>query len=534
MTSTVPAQGSGALPQGTNVVPATRDDNAQEQNKKAQLAEERAASRQHPAGKLTARERLTHLLDPDSFVEVGQFAGGSQQDGFLGAAVVTGHGTVNGRRVVVYAQDFSVRGGTLGREEGDKILRIIDMAMQMRVPIIAMLDSGGARIQEGVVALGQYGRIFRKTCAASGVVPQLSLILGPCAGGAVYSPALTDFIIMTRENSHMFVTGPDVVKAVTGEVVSFEDLGGAELHNFQSGVAHYLADSETDALDYARALLSYLPSNNASGTPRYAYEPVAQELVNAAELNALVPQSSRLPYDMVEVIRNLVDHGEFVEVQEMFARNVVVGFACLAGQPVGIVANQPLFDAGTLDVDASEKAARFVRFCDAFGIPIITLVDVPGYRPGTEQEQAGIIRRGAKMIFAYANATVPMITVVLRKAYGGAYIVMGSKSLGADVNLAWPGAEVAVMGADGAVSIMYRRELKAAAERGEDVEALRTKLVAEYAAANINPDLSVAEGEFDAIVTPSQTRQALVNSLDLLATKECSYEGLKRHDNGPL
>ncbi len=494
-------------------------------------AESRAGTRQHPAGKLTARERLEVLLDPNSFVEIGQFAGSSPS---AGAAVITGHGTVGGRRVAVYAQDFSNRGGTLGRAEGDKILTLMDIAMKMKIPIIALLDSGGARIQEGVVALTQYGRIFRKTCAASGVVPQISLILGPCAGGAVYSPALTDFIIMTRESSHMFVTGPEVVKAVTGESVSFEELGGAELHNFQSGVAHYLADSETDALEYTRALLSYLPSNCDEGTPKYSYESTAQELANASALDSLVPMSCRQPYDVVEVIRNLVDHGEFVEVQELFARNIVVGFACFDGNPVGIVANQPLFDAGTLDVDASEKASRFVRFCDAFDIPLVTLVDVPGYRPGTEQEQAGIIRRGAKMIFAFANATVPMVTVVLRKAYGGAYIVMGSKSLGADINYAWPSAEVAVMGADGAVSIMYRRELAAAAKAGEDVEALRTRLVQKYTDESINPDLSVAEGEFDAIITPSQTRQHLIESLALLTTKTNTYAGAKRHDNGPL
>ena len=500
----------------------------------AESAEAKAAARQHPLGKLTARERIDELLDPDSFQEIGQFAGGSLKRGFTGAAVVTGHGTVGGRRVAVYAQDFSVRGGTLGRAEGDKIIHLLDMALEMKIPVIAMLDSGGARIQEGVVALTQYGRIFRRTCDASGIVPQISLILGPCAGGAVYSPALTDFIIMTRDNSHMFVTGPDVVKAVTGEEVSFEELGGGELHNLQSGVAHYLADSESDALEYARALLSYLPSNCDEETPRYAYEPTDQEAAVADALDQLVPANSRLPYDMAEVIRNIVDHGEFVEVQELFARNIVVGFACLNGNPVGVVANQPMFDAGTLDVDASEKASRFVRFCDAFAIPIITLVDVPGYRPGTQQEQAGIIRRGAKMIFAYANASVPMITVVLRKAYGGAYIVMGSKALGADFNFAWPGAETAVMGADGAVSIMNRRELVAAEKAGEDVAALRSQLAANYTEEAINPDLSIAEGEFDGIITPAQTRQALIDSLALLQTKDSSYAGKKRHDNGPL
>lgn len=526
MTLTVPPRTSASNHQG-----GSREDYLALQDSLTEEAEARAAARQHPAGKLTARERLDTLLDPSSFVEIGQFAGSTDT---AGAAVITGHGTINGRRVAVYAQDFSNRGGTLGRAEGDKILALMDLAMDMKVPIIALLDSGGARIQEGVVALTQYGRIFHKTCAASGVVPQISLILGPCAGGAVYSPALTDFIIMTRESSHMFVTGPEVVKAVTGESVSFEELGGAELHNFQSGVAHYLADSETDALEYTRALLTYLPSNCEEKPPKYAYEPTAQELTDAQELDALVPISSRQPYDMVEVIRNLVDYNEFVEVQEMFAQNIVVGFACIGGDPVGIVANQPLFDAGTLDVDASEKASRFVRFCDAFGIPLVTLVDVPGYRPGTEQEQAGIIRRGAKMIFAYANATVPMVTVVLRKAYGGAYIVMGSKSLGADINFAWPGAEIAVMGADGAVSIVYRRELAQAAKDGKDVDTMRQELVDQYQEQSVNPDLSVAEGELDAIITPSQTRQRLLDSLDLLATKTNTFEGSRRHDNGPL
>lgn len=497
-------------------------------------AEKRAAARQHPSGKLTARERLDALLDPGTFVEVGQFQGGSMRNGFTGAAVITGHGEINGRRVAVYSQDFSVRGGTLGRVEGQKIINIMDLAMQMRIPILGLLDSGGARIQEGVVALTQYGRIFRKSCAASGSVPQLSLILGPCAGGAVYSPALTDFVIMTREHSHMFVTGPDVVRAVTGEEVSFEELGGAEVHNVHSGVAHYLADDEEDALEYARSLLTYLPSSFEKPAPSYDYLPAANEDTLAEELGNLVPESTRTPYDVIAVIENLVDHGEFVEVQAGFAKNIVIGFACVAGQSVGIVANQPLHDAGTLDVDASEKAARFVRLCDAFNLPIITLVDVPGYRPGTEQEQAGIIRRGAKMIFAYGNATTPMITVVLRKAYGGAYIVMGSKSIGADINFAWPGAEIAVMGADGAVSIMNRRELAAAEKAGEDVEQVRTALVRQYTEQAVNPDLSVAEGEFDAIITPLQTRAALVRALELLKTKHRPVSGSKRHGNGPL
>lgn len=510
--------------------PSGREGHAVTVAELTQKAEERAAKRQHGAGKLTARERLEALLDPDTFVEVGQFQGGSMKEGFTGAAVITGHGEIAGRKVAVYAQDFSVRGGTLGRVEGQKILSIMDLAMQMRIPIIGLLDSGGARIQEGVVALMQYGRIFRKSCEASGSVPQISLILGPCAGGAVYSPALTDFIIMTREHSHMFVTGPEVVRAVTGEEVTFAQLGGAEVHNQRSGVAHYLADDETDALEYARSLLTYLPSCYESEAPTYDYE----EQRSSPDLEALVPTSTRSPYDVVEVIEALVDHGEFVEVQAGFAQNIVIGFACMGGQSIGVVANQPLHDAGTLDVDASEKAARFVRLCDAFNLPLVTLVDVPGYRPGTEQEQAGIIRRGAKMIFAYGNATTPMVTVVLRKAYGGAYIVMGSKSIGADVNFAWPGAEVAVMGSEGAVSIMNRRELKAAEESGQDVAAVRAALAQKYQEESVNPDLSVAEGEFDAIVTPAQTRGAIIDALSLLRTKNRPVSGSKRHGNGPL
>ncbi|MFT4186547.1 MAG: acyl-CoA carboxylase subunit beta [Micrococcaceae bacterium] len=484
--------------------------------------------------KMTVHERINELLDPQSFREIGQFAGGSVKNGFKGAAVVTGYGTISGRKVAVYAQNFAVRGGTLGRAEGDKIIKLMDLALNMKIPVISLIDSGGARIQDGVVALSQYARIFRKNCEASGVIPQISLILGPCAGGAVYSPALTDFIIMPRDNSHMFVTGPDVVKAVTGEEVSLNELGGGELHNIKSGVAHYLADSEADAIEYTRTLLSYLPSNCNEATPKYAYLPPTQQFTADSAIAAIVPDSANQPYDIIEVIESLVDHNEFLEVQELFARNIVIGFACFEGNPVGIVANQPMHDAGTLDVDAAEKASRFVRFCDAFSIPIVTLVDVPGYRPGTEQEQAGIIRRGAKMIHAYGNATTPLITVVLRKAYGGAYIVMGSKALGADFNFAWPKAEIAVMGAEGAVSIMHRRKLAAAEKKGEDVDKLRKELTEQYTEETINIDLSVAEGEFDAVITPAQTRQSIIDSLQITQTKNSNFAGLKRHDNGPL
>ncbi|WFN91125.1 acyl-CoA carboxylase subunit beta [Arcanobacterium wilhelmae] len=492
-------------------------------------AEEKAAARQHPKGKGTARERIAALVDSGSFVETGQFMGGNVAEGFSGAAVITGLGRIDGRQVAVYAQDFSVRGGTLGEAEGNKIIAIMQQALKLRIPVIGMLDSGGARIQDGVVALGQYGRIFKLSVEASGVIPQISLILGPCAGGAVYSPALTDFIVMTKANSHMFVTGPDVVRATTGEEVSFADLGGAEVHNHRSGVAHYLADDEADAIDFTRALLSYLPSNSAQAAPHYDYAPEGV----SAEVADLVPASSKQPYDMTEVIAQITDYGEFLQVHEGFARSILTGFAAFEGRAVGIVANQPMVDAGTLDVDASEKAARFVQFCDAFNIPVVTLVDVPGYRPGTEQEQAGIIRRGAKLIWSYASATVPLVTVVLRKAYGGAEIVMGSKSLGGDMVYAWPSAEIAVLGADGAVSILHRRELAAAREAGNEAE-VRGALMADYTEKNVNPLLSVARGEIDAIIDPDQTRATIVASLAALATKTATPAHARKHGNMPM
>ncbi|WP_459612026.1 acyl-CoA carboxylase subunit beta [Corynebacterium urogenitale] len=497
-------------------------------------AEEKAQAFQHGKGKKTARERLDMLLDKDSFVEVGRFAGGHASEGFLGASVITGFGEVAGRQVAVYAQDFSIKGGTLGKAEGTKICALMDKAMDMRIPIISILDSGGARIQEGVQALSEYGRIFKRSCKASGMIPQISIILGPCAGGAVYSPALTDFVIMTRENSHMFVTGPDVVRAVTGEDVTSAELGGAELHNVQSGVAHYLGEDEEDALDYVRSLLTYLPSHCDELPPSYAYTTAAEDEKAAAKVKELVPDDSRQPYNMVEVVESLVDHGEFVQVQEYFAPSIVIGFACINGASVGIVADQPMHNAGTLDVDSSEKAARFVRCCDAFGLPVVTLVDVPGYRPGADQEQAGIIRRGAKLIFAYANATVPLVTITLRKAYGGAYIVMGSKSIGADFAYAWPDAEIAVMGADGAVSILNRRDIKAAGPDPAAMAAKAKELADEYAAENINPNLSVASGELDGIIQPADTRQAIAESLEVLRSKDRTHTGLKRHNNGPL
>ncbi|MBT1177791.1 MULTISPECIES: acyl-CoA carboxylase subunit beta [Bifidobacterium] len=500
----------------------------------ARDAEEKAVKRQHAKGKYTARERLDLLFDSDTFEEIGRFNGGDINDGKAGSAVITGFGTVYGRKVAVYAQDFSVRGGTLGTAEGRKICHLMDMAMDLKIPVVALIDSGGARIQEGVAALTQYGHIFRKTCAASGFIPQISIILGPCAGGAVYCPALTDLIIMTRENSDMFVTGPDVVKAATGETISMDELGGGYVHNAKSGVAHYLGEDEADAIDYARTVLAYLPSNSDEQAPVYAFASGRAEQEAAKRLATIMPDNDRQPYDVLDVIRCIVDYGEFVQVHELFARSAVVGFACVDGRPVGIVANQPNVNAGILDVDASEKVARFVRLCDAFNLPVITLVDTPGYKPGADQEHAGIIRRGAKVIYAYANAQVPMITVILRKAFGGAYIVMGSKAIGADVNVAWPSSQIAVLGATGAVNIIHRKDLQKAKEAGRDVDALRAELAAEYERTTVNANLSLEMGQIDAMIDPEQTRDVIERSLKLLSTKRRHRPTTKHHGNQPL
>ena len=500
----------------------------------ARDAESNARTRQHAKGKMTARERLGLLLDTGSFEEIGRFRGGDINGGKAGSAVITGFGDVYGRKIAVYAQDFSVRGGTLGRAEGEKICHLMDMALDLKVPIVAIVDSGGARIQEGVAALTQYGHIFRKTCDASGFVPQISLILGPCAGGAVYCPALTDLIVMTKENSDMFVTGPDVVKAATGETISMNDLGGGLVHSTKSGVAHYLGEDEADAIDYARTVLAYLPSNSDAQPPMYAYAATRADRETAKRLTDIVPDNDRQPYDVLDVIRCIVDYGEFVQVHELFATSVVVGFACIDGRPIGVVANQPNVRAGILDVDASEKVARFVRLCDSFNLPVITLVDTPGYKPGADQEHAGIIRRGAKVIYAYANAQVPMVTVVLRKAFGGAYIVMGSKAIGADMNFAWPSSQIAVLGATGAVNIIHRKDFVKAKEAGEDVDALRAKLAAEYERTTVNANLSLEMGEIDAMIDPEQTRQAIAESLRLLADKKRVRRTTKHHGNQPL
>ena len=500
----------------------------------ARDAESNARTRQHAKGKMTARERLGLLLDTGSFEEIGRFRGGDINGGKAGSAVITGFGDVYGRKIAVYAQDFSVRGGTLGRAEGEKICHLMDMALDLKVPIVAIVDSGGARIQEGVAALTQYGHIFRKTCDASGFVPQISLILGPCAGGAVYCPALTDLIVMTKENSDMFVTGPDVVKAATGETISMNDLGGGLVHSTKSGVAHYLGEDEADAIDYARTVLAYLPSNSDAQPPMYAYAATRADRETAKRLTDIVPDNDRQPYDVLDVIRCIVDYGEFVQVHELFATSAVVGFACIDGRSIGVVANQPNVRAGILDVDASEKVARFVRLCDSFNLPVITLVDTPGYKPGADQEHAGIIRRGAKVIYAYANAQVPMVTVVLRKAFGGAYIVMGSKAIGADMNFAWPSSQIAVLGATGAVNIIHRKDFVKAKEAGEDVDALRAKLAAEYERTTVNANLSLEMGEIDAMIDPEQTRQAIAESLRLLADKKRVRRTTKHHGNQPL
>ncbi|MFM5967639.1 MAG: acyl-CoA carboxylase subunit beta, partial [Micrococcales bacterium] len=442
-------------------------------------------------------------------------------------------GTINGRQVALFSQDFTIFGGSLGEAAGNKIIKIMDLAIATGVPMIGILDSGGARIQEGVIALGKYGEIFKRNTMASGVIPQISIVMGPAAGGAVYSPALTDFVIMVDKTSNMFVTGPDVIKTVTGEDVGMEELGGARAHNERSGVAHYLASDEDDALDYARALLSYLPENNLSETLVFDSHAELEVTDEDRKLDKIIPDSPNQPYDMRAIIENIVDDHEFLEVQPLFASNILIGFARIDGRSVGIVANQPQQMAGTLNIDAGEKAARFVRFCDAFSIPIFTLVDVPGYLPGTDQEWAGVIRRGAKLLYAYAEATVPLVTVITRKAYGGAYIVMGSKQLGADINLAWPTAEIAVMGGQGAVNILFREQIKKAEEAGMDVNAVRAKLAAEYTYNVASPFLAAERGELDGIIEPSATRVQVIKALRALRTKR-SQMPPKKHGNIPL
>jgi propionyl-CoA carboxylase beta chain len=498
---------------------------------------EQAVAKQHERGKKTARERIDMLLDPGSFTEFDELARHRAYDFGIeatrpyGDGVVTGYGTVDGRPVCVFSQDFTVFGGSLGEVYGEKIVKIMDHALKTGCPIIGINDGGGARIQEGVVALGLFAEIFYRNVMASGVVPQISLIMGPCAGGAVYSPAITDFTLMVEGTSHMFITGPDVIKTVTGEDVSFEDLGGAQAHGVKSGVAHYQAKDEQDCIDFARELLSYLPSNNLDEPPGLAaaVRDLAEPDPADAELDTLIPDSPNQPYDMHEVITHVLDGGEFLEVHAGFAPNIVVGFGRVEGASVGVVANQPMHLAGCLDIDASEKAARFVRTCDAFNIPILTFVDVPGFLPGVSQEWRGIIRRGAKLIYAYAEATVPKVTVITRKAYGGAYDVMGSKHLGGDVNLAWPTAQIAVMGAQGAVNILYRRELAASG----DPDALRARRITEYEDTLANPYIAAERGYVDAVIRPAETRLAVTRALRALRTKRQTLPA-KKHGNIPL
>jgi propionyl-CoA carboxylase beta chain len=515
----------------------------------------RAVERQHARGKMTARERIDGLLDPGSFTELDELARHRATDFDMpanrpyGDGVVTGYGTVDGRPVCVFSQDFTVFGGSLGEVYGEKIVKVMDHALKTGCPIIGINDGGGARIQEGVVALGLFAAIFYRNVIASGVIPQISLIMGPCAGGAVYSPAITDFTLMVEGTSHMFITGPDVIKTVTGEEVSFEELGGAHAHNVKSGVAHYQASGEDDCLGFARELLSYLPSNNLEDPPVLGPDGVSSAVDGAVsgsggdpaileitdvdtELDRLIPDSANQPYDMHGVITRILDEGDFLEIHAGFAQNIVVGFGRVEGRSVGVVANQPMHFAGTLDINASEKAARFVRTCDAFSIPVLTFVDVPGFLPGTDQEWGGIIRRGAKLIYAYAEATVPKITVITRKAYGGAYDVMGSKHLGGDVNLAWPTAQIAVMGAQGAVNILYRREL-AAADGPQEQAALRAARVTEYEDTLANPYVAADRGYVDAVIRPAETRSQVVRALRTLRTKRQTLPP-KKHGNIPL
>ena len=492
-----------------------------------------AIAKQHDRGKLTARERIDLLLDEGSFTETDAFAVhratgfGLEDKKILGDGVVTGYGTIDGRRVCVFSQDFTAFGGSLGEVFAAKVVKVMDLAERMGVPVIGLNDSGGARIQEGVVSLGGYGDIFLRNVRSSGVIPQISAIMGPCAGGAVYSPAITDFVFMVQDTSHMFITGPNVIKTVTGEDVTMEQLGGAMTHAARSGVAHFAAPDEETCLEDIKVLLSFLPANNLELPPVAPSDDDPERLI--PELDTFVPDSSNVPYDVRDIVRFIVDDEEFFEVHEHYAQNLVVGLARLDGRPVGVVGNQPAHLAGVLDIDSSEKGARFVRFCDAFNLPIVTFVDVPGFLPGTDQEYGGIIRRGAKLLYAYAEASVPKLTVIVRKAYGGAYDVMGSKHLGADVNLAWPTAEIAVMGAKGAVNILYRRELEAA----EDQDALHARFEERYHQDLANPWRAAERGYIDAVIQPSETRRELMRALRFTSTKR-ELRPARKHGNIPL
>ena len=496
-------------------------------------ASEKAVEKQHAKGKYTARERIEKLLDPGSFQELDTYVRhrtsefDMQKNRPWGDAVVTGHGTIDGRRVCVFSQDFTVFGGSLGEVMAEKMCKIMDLAARIGCPVIGINDSGGARIQEGVVSLGAYGDVFLRNVRSSGVIPQISLIMGPCAGGAVYSPAITDFVFMVKETSHMFITGPEVIKTVTGEEVGFEELGGAMSHATKSGVAHFVADDEDACLEDARYLFSFLPSNNLETAPRVQPSDDPGRMDEA--LDSIVPDAANKPYDIRDVVRYVVDDGEFLEVHEHYAQNIVVGFSRLNGYSIGVVGNQPKAMAGVLDIDASAKAARFVRYCDAFNIPILTLVDVPGFLPGTSQEWGGIIRHGAKLLYAYAEATVPKITVITRKAYGGAYDVMSSKHLMADFNFAWPTAEIAVMGPEGAVNIIHRRDIAASPTPDER----RSKLIDDYKARFANPYTAAERGYVDDVIIPHETRPKVIAALEALLTKR-EPGPRRKHGNIPL
>lgn len=485
--------------------------------------------RQHKAGRKTARERINALLDPGTFVEIDEFVThratdfGMDKNKILGDGVVSGYGKIDGRLMFVFAQDFTVFGGSLSRANADKIVKIMDMAMKMGAPVIGLNDSGGARIQEGVESLAGYADIFYRNVRSSGVIPQISAILGPCAGGAVYSPAITDFIMMVKETSYMFVTGPDVIKTVTNEEVTMEELGGAMTHNQKSGVAHFTAEDDDQAMVMLRELMSFLPSNNLEDPPvKVCTDDLCRE---EPQMDKIIPDDPNKPYDMMEIIMPVVDNNHFLEVQPHYAKNIIVGFARIAGKPVGIVANQPAVLAGVLDIDSSTKAARFVRFCDAFNIPLITFEDVPGFLPGTAQEYGGIIKHGAKLLYAFAEATVPKITIITRKAYGGAYDVMSSKHIGADYNFAYPTAEIAVMGPEGAVNIIHRNKLNSEDERTKAVEEYRENFASPYKAAEL--------GYIDEIIFPHNTRKKLVQALEMTQNKSASNPP-KKHGNIPL
>src|SRR3989442_533087 len=503
----------------------------------SKLAEEggclERVEKQHAANKMTAGERIEFLLDDDSFEEFDKLVVhrsrdfGLDQQLYPGDGVITGYGLIDGRRVFVFAQDFTVFGGSLSETHAEKICKVMDLAMKVGVPVVGLNDSGGARIQEGVVSLGGYADIFLRNALASGVIPQISCILGPCAGGAVYSPAITDFNVMVKDTSYMFITGPDVIKTVTHEDVTKDELGGAMTHNAKSGVAHFAADSDEHALRMVRELLSFIPSNNLDDAPRVATTDPAERA--EAALNSIVPEASNQPYDMRAVIDLIVDDGYFFEVQRDYAPNIVIGFARLGGRSVGIVANQPAYLAGVLDIDASLKAARFVRFCDCFNVPLIVFEDVPGFLPGVAQEYGGIIRHGAKLLYAFAEATVPKLTVIARKAYGGAYCVMASKHIRTDVNYAWPTAEIAVMGPEGAVDIVYKRELERAANRDE----IRQRKIEEFRDRFANPYVAADRGFVDAVIQPRETRKKLIQALEMLETKR-DKNPPKKHGNIPL